>query len=64
MNWLLSIWYKRLRRIDLEILWPACKDQAIDLDYAKAAFCLHAMSDEAWLFLGEDEVLKFIGQLQ
>ena len=62
-HWLLALWYAHLRRIDLEILWPTCRNQATDLDHAKAAFALHAMNDHAWLFLGEEKIIEFIYQL-
>lgn len=55
--------YRRLRQIDLEILWPACKDQAETLHDARIAFALHAMNDKAWLALGEEEVIKRVREL-
>lgn len=64
MNWLRKLWYTRLRRIDLEILWPSCKKAAPDLDTAKAVFAVHAYKDRAWLFLGEDAIYKAIEELQ
>jgi hypothetical protein len=56
-------WRARQRSIDLQILWPACKDGARDLDHAKAAFAVHALHDEAWLHLGRAEVARRIGEL-
>jgi hypothetical protein len=53
MNWLKSLWYRHLRRIDMQILWPACVEKAPDLEHARAAFALHAFNDPAWLALGE-----------
>lgn len=64
MNVLRKWWYRRLRRIDLEILWPCCKQKAKDLDTAKAVFAVHAMNDRAWLFLGEEQICKFIDGLR
>lgn len=55
-----SWWCARQRRIDLEILWPICRDGANDLDHAKAAFAVHAFNDPAWLELGEDEIFNII----
>lgn len=60
MHWLLSFWYKRQRAIDLQILWPSCRDLAPDLDHAKAAFAVHAYHDRAWLTLGEAEIWRII----
>lgn len=63
MKWLRKFWYARLRAIDLRVLWPACRERARDLDHAKAAFALHAMNDDAWLILGQEEVARFIDEL-
>ena len=41
----LNYWWARQRAIDLEILWPICKENARDLDHAKAAFAMHAFDD-------------------
>jgi hypothetical protein len=60
LNW----WRARQRRLDLEILWPICKDHAPDLDHAKAAFACHAFHDNAWLCLGEDVLLAAIDRLE
>jgi hypothetical protein len=64
MEWLMGLWYARLRRIDLEIFWPVCKEKARDLDHARAAFAIHALDDRAWLFLGEEEVHRQITELK
>ncbi len=64
MNWLRGLWYKRLRSIDLQILWPCCKEGASSLDHAKASFAVHAFNDRAWMFLGADEVTRRIDGLQ
>lgn len=42
-------WRKRMRRTDMEILWPACVEQAADIDLAKAVFATHAFNDPAWM---------------
>jgi hypothetical protein len=62
LQWLRALWYRRCRQTDLEILWPACLDEAPDLDRAKAAFAWHAFIDPAWLALGRDEIIRFIDQ--
>jgi hypothetical protein len=56
-------WRARRRAIDLELLWPACKTQASDIDHAKAAFAAHAFHDTAWLELGADEIVRRIEEL-
>jgi hypothetical protein len=60
IEWLLSFWYRRCRKLDMQILWPSCVRLAPDLDRAKAAFAVHALNDKAWLVLGEDQVISFI----
>lgn len=64
IRWLQGLWYARLRKIDMQILWPSCVSQAHDLDHAKMAFAVHAFSDPAWMFLGHDAVRGFIDKLQ
>lgn len=64
MRWLRSLWYARLRKIDMDILWPTCRDQAKNLDNARAAFAVHAMNDPAWMFLGEEAACQIIDGLK
>lgn len=64
IRWLQGWWHARQRKIDMDILWPVCVEQACDLDHAKAAFAMHAFNDEAWMFLGRDAVHRFIDELQ
>lgn len=65
-DWLQARWRARQRRIDMKILWPACKDVSCgDMDVAKAAFASHAFHDEAWTAdYTEDELIAFIGKLK
>ena len=62
--WLRNWWWKRQRAIDMEILWPACKAQARDLDHAKAAFAVHAFNDPAWVRYYEGDLVKVIDALE
>jgi hypothetical protein len=65
MNWLKAkYWYPRLRRTDLQVLWPACRNLAHSLDAAKSAFAVHAYRDPAWLCLGEEEIYRQIEELR
>jgi hypothetical protein len=64
LNRILGWWHARQRAIDLRILWPVCKDAARDLDHAKMAFAVHAFNDEAWRWLGDDEIKRRIDELE
>ena len=57
-------WHRIQRDIDRDVLWRACKEQAHDLDHARAAFAVHAFHDPAWLALGEDELINQIEALK
>jgi hypothetical protein len=62
---ILDWWRARLRRLDLEILWPTCLKMCEgDLDCARAAFAVHAFSDPAWVCLGEKELFDRIDRLE
>lgn len=63
-RWLMNWWYERNRRFDIAILWPICKERARDMDHARAAFAVHAFEDDAWLVLGEEEIIRRIGELK
>ena len=56
-------WRTRQRDIDLDILWPICKQEAGSLDHARAIFAVHAFKDQAWLVLGEEEIVRRIDRL-
>ena len=60
IRYLINFWHSRQRSVDLQILWPSCKEHTADLDHAKAAFAVHAFNDAAWTSLGHDEVVKRI----
>jgi len=75
--WLpVAAWFALTRRLDLQLLWPACRIEAyarrdalqrqhIDwLDAARAAFAVHAMSDAGWRWLGEEEITRRIDKLR
>ena len=63
LRWLRNLWHARTRRLDVQILWPACKKQAPDIHHARAAFAVHAFRDPGWLALGHDEICRQIGEL-
>lgn len=62
MLYIRAAWYARVRRVDVRILWPTCKAKAPNISVAKAAFAVHAFGDPAWLFLGKEEVYRFIDE--
>lgn len=64
IRWLLNFWHARQRSVDLDILWPTIKAQANSIDHARAAFAAHAFHDEAWLCLGETEIIRRIEALE
>jgi hypothetical protein len=53
-------WRRRQRAADLRILWPACVAQAPAIEYARAAFAIHALHDPAWSDYTAAEILDFV----
>lgn len=53
-------WRKRQRAIDLQILWPACRARAVNLECARAAFIRHMAGDPAWADITEEELGEFV----
>jgi len=67
MRWirfLRSVWRSRQRQMDVLILWPACREQAPDIETARAAFAAHAYHDPAWLELEDAHIKRIIEALQ
>lgn len=64
MRWLTNLIHRHQRALDIQILWPSCRDISPDLEQARAAFGLHAYHDKAWLVLGEDEIKRIIYNLE
>jgi hypothetical protein len=73
LGWIRRAHAKRLRRLDLEVLWPTLKadaEEALEgrpaderLAYARIAFATHALTDPAWLSLGVAEIDRTIEAL-
>jgi hypothetical protein len=64
LRWIRNWWWARQRAIDLATLWPQCKQLALNMDLARAAFAHHAFNDPAWIdFYGEDRLIEVIGEL-
>jgi len=63
-RWLRDLWHARQRMIDLDVLWPACRETAPTLDRARAAFAVHAFNDPAWQRLGDAEIIRRIDELE
>jgi hypothetical protein len=60
IRWLLGLYYARLRRLDLELLWPEIRERAASITHARMAFAVHVSRDPAWLFLGADKVDQIV----
>ncbi len=58
-----TFWYRRLRSIDITVLWPMMKTLTKDLDTARMGFKLHTQSDRAWQFVGDQETDRIISAL-
>jgi len=64
-GWIVRILHRTNRRTDMDILWPACKEHANDLDSAKAAFYFHITNDPAWTdHYSDEELVAFVGDLR
>jgi hypothetical protein len=63
MRWLINLWHEWQRAIDLRVLWPICKEEADNIETARAAFAFHTFHDRAWLALGDDEIRRRINEL-
>jgi hypothetical protein len=64
-RWLRNLWWARQRAVDMAVLWPVCKEEAPTLEYAKAAFAVHAFRDPAWIrYYGEDGLRVYIDALR
>jgi hypothetical protein len=57
-------WQARQRRIDIETLWPSCRDQASDLEHARKAFMLHIVGDPAWSAINDKERKRIVSELK
>jgi hypothetical protein len=58
-------WWQYQRNMDLNYLWPACKEQADTIEQAKAVFAMHALRDACWIkFYGKEGLLDFIDRLE
>jgi len=63
IRWLIRKWHARQRAVDIDVLWPACRDGTYDLEDAKAAFWLHTRMDPAWAELSVTEMEKILDEL-
>jgi hypothetical protein len=64
LGWVWRLYAKRLRRLDVEVLWPELKAAAANIDEARMAFEDHAIRDPAWLVLSMDEIDRIIAALE
>jgi hypothetical protein len=61
---MLQLLHRYRRKLDIEILWPRCREHAPSLYQARLAFTVHAFNDPAWLCLGKTEIAKIIDRLE
>lgn len=57
-------WRKQCRINDLRYLWPAIKNQAANIEQARAAFYQHCLIDDAWEDFGVNEIRNILDCLQ
>lgn len=64
LNRLKRWWNRRLRKIDIDILWPTvCRRCQDDPEGARNVFHLHVCMDPAWMDLTEQEQTQIIAKL-
>lgn len=60
-----DVWWAYQRNMDINMLWPACKKQAPDIDHAKAAFAIHVFKDDCWIkYYGKEKLIDFVDTLE
>jgi len=65
LRWLAKEWRKRLRSLDMALLWPEFLREARDTNHAKAAFMFHCVRDSAWTKdYSEADLVSFINALE
>lgn len=64
MKWFTKRLRQRERTADLEILWPALCDVSDNIDVAREAFKLHAMTNDSWSDLSDTEIQDLINKLE
>lgn len=64
LQWLVGRWRERQRSLDIELLWPCCRELAASLDEARAVFAVHCFMDPAWRCLGDEEICRRIDLLR
>lgn len=63
LKWLRRRWNKRLRKIDIQILWPEIKAQSPSLERARLTFTLHTYFDAAWSDLEPEAISDIVDKL-
>lgn len=60
----IKLWYfARLRRTDIEILWPILRAHAPSLEAARHAFAVHIFYNQAWMVLSQHDIDILISKL-
>lgn len=58
------MWRKRQRDLDIEILWPVCKQECLCLADARRAFFYHCCMDPAWFEVEDNVIINYINELE
>jgi hypothetical protein len=54
----------KMRKLDVEIFWPACVAKAAHINEARAAFAYHAMNEPNWTRdMTEPEIVEYVKAL-
>lgn len=65
LRWLYNLWWARQRRVDLALLWPACKERTRCLADARRVFAAHTFQDPCWIrYYGKRRLMDVIGKLK
>lgn len=64
LKWARGLWYAHLRRKDIEILWPSCKEVALDMDRTRDAFLVYVRGNKAWTVLDDHEIACIVAGLR
>lgn len=64
IKYIMNLWHKRQRDLDIKILWPICKKRTLCLAEAKGIFMVHCFMDPAWNYLDDKTLADYIDELE